>query len=94
MSDSKTRMVMLYVVGDGYSYSSDVVLPVLIDNPSSVHEHFAAAVHIANGDGTYKERQPFLFGNHTLSPEDFIVRGTYYPPEFLTVDEWFARIEG
>lgn len=81
------RIVMIYQVSDGYTYSYDVVLPIIYDSPEQAAVDFEdLARKFAYKGGKFK------FDNEEFHCSDFISsRGGYESPKFLTIDEWFTQ---
>jgi hypothetical protein len=86
------KIVMCYTDGDGYTYSCDVALPIEYESPEAALVEFEIACKAAR-----YERREFRFGGHLFYPETFFWRDTspdrFDPPDFLTVDEWFATVQ-
>ena len=89
------KIVMLYTDGDGYTYSCDVAQPIfyasceqaLIDFEKLVTD--ARKAYLTNND--WRLSRFDFAGLKGFDQSDFFIDGTLYLPEFLTVDEWFAR---
>lgn len=89
------QIVMCYTAGDGCTYSCDVALP--IEYPSAEQalvdfEDMCKSAFTKN----WRERN-FTFAGHEFDPTNFFFPSgecqepTLFPPDFLTVDEWFKK---
>jgi hypothetical protein len=83
------RLVIVYSVGDGYTWSGEVVLPVEYESAEALYVDFEEAVRSAH-KGSWYERE-FHIAGHKFVADNFLEQGNYYPPEILTVDEWFQQ---
>ncbi len=94
------RLVLLYTIGDGCTFSCDEVIPLVYKSAEDAfvdfEDEFYAAYDAKVGQ--------FVFCGRTFNTEDFLPAFMYdgrggllppkrgfNPPEILTVDEWFAR---
>lgn len=81
------KLIMLYTIGNGCSWSQDIVLPIIFESPEAVIVKFEIAVNAA-----YKnEKTDFIFAGHELSSKEFFFKSKLHLPEFLTIDEWFGK---
>jgi hypothetical protein len=83
------RLVLKYIVGDGYTWWGEMVRPVEYESAEALLVDFEAAVRSAQARGWREYR--FEFAGHTFDADDFIQGDNYVPPEILTVDEWFQQ---
>jgi len=81
------RLVIEYVSGDGCTYHCTDTVPVEYESAEAFAVDFERAVRQAAQPKIYE----FVFANRTFQTDAFFLGGTYYPPEILTVDEWFSR---
>lgn len=77
------RIVMRYHESDGCTYSCENVIPIEYESCHAAAEDFENSIKSA------KEFY-FSFAGVEFYDTSFYERGRYCPPEFLTVDEWFA----
>lgn len=84
-----TQLVMTYTAGDLYTYSCDVALPIISDDPVQALCDFEAAYDKANTPEYSILPKEFSFSGHTFRCDAFQEDGVYYAPSFLTIDEWF-----
>jgi len=90
MADQK--IVMLYTFSDGYTYSCDRVFPLMSESPEQALCDFEDAYNAAKKTDTATLRPgSFKFAGVDFNCGDFECEGEYYPPDFLTVDEWFTQ---
>ena len=88
------NIVMCYTIGNKISWYSDIVRPVKWESPEAAIVEFERAATIA-----YHERvASFLFAGFEFEPsyhfyKDDKGKVIFDAPDFLTVDEWFARGE-
>jgi len=84
------RLVMIFEIGDRYTWSSIEVRPINALSPEDAIIEFenAIEVHKAN-DKPWLEA--FKVFNQNFWVETFYEDGVYTSPEFLTLDEWFER---
>jgi len=91
------RLVIEYVSGDGCTYHCTDTVPVEYESAEAFAVDFEDAVRLAAQRKIILDRpaQPkiyeFVFASCTFQTDAFFRDGTYYPPEILTVDEWFSR---
>jgi hypothetical protein len=83
------RFVVKYAVGDGCTWSSEVVLPVEYESAEALYVDFETAVRSAQRLG-WRGYQ-FEVAGHEFDADDFLEGDLYTPPEILTVDEWFMQ---
>lgn len=82
------RLVVEYAIGDGYTYSAMRTVPVEYESAEAFFVEFEEACQ----EAMKKEwRNGFMFAGKEWDATDFFSEGDYYPPQILTVDEWFAR---
>jgi hypothetical protein len=89
------RLIVRYTVGDGCSWSSEIVVPVIYDSPEAFMVDFE--------EHCLDRKSTFTLGGQEFQASDFfeIDGGTGYTsdkaifcqPEILTVDEFFSAIE-
>lgn len=80
------RLLMRYTFGDGFTWSCERVFPLLAESPEAALVAFEDTYQQAKAAG-----QSFLFAGAKFYPCDFEENDVYYAPDFLTLDEWFAR---
>ncbi len=89
------RLVVTYSVGDGCTYSCEVVEPITYESAEHAIVDFEDQARAA-----YLAEEPFFFfGGKQFYPENFFERDgsehrskvPYYGPLFQTVDEWFGQ---
>lgn len=85
------KLVLCYNIGDGCTFSCDVVLPVEYESAEAAIVEFerrAAEARTASG-------YVFWFAGHEFDTSDFFWKSTtqdrFEPPDLLTIDEWFAQ---
>jgi len=83
------RLVIRYPVGDGYTWSGEVVLPVEYKSAEALYVDFEEAVRAAQRMGW--RGYEFEVAGHEFDADDFLENDRYTPPEILTVDEWFSQ---
>lgn len=92
-------LIVSYSVGDGYTYSAEIVVPVLAESKEAFMDAFDLAMAAYEPGG----KEYFSIFGQTFEYEHFIhwseeqitkrrVRKTYdsFPPNVQTVDEWVA----
>jgi hypothetical protein len=86
------KIIMSYTSGDGCTYHCDNVHALLAECPVTAFVEFEAAIDACRRRVARKEPLAceFLFHGITMHMETFLHDGTYYCPQFQTVDEWFA----
>lgn len=96
------RLVMCFSDGDGCTYSCDVVHPIEYSSAEQAIVDFEQLCIEAKAavDAASRARQAawtpnagmFYFAGHEFHYGTFYSRkDTFFPPEFLTVDEWFQK---
>jgi hypothetical protein len=90
------RLVIEYNVGDGYTWSATNTVPVEYESAEAFFVEFEEACKEAR----VQPKQTrccwieFTFAGLEWDATCFFTSdGDYYPPEILTVDEWFARLQ-
>jgi hypothetical protein len=81
------RLVIEYTSGDGCTYHCTETFPLEYESAEAFAVDFEVAARLAAQRKIYE----FVFANRTFQTDAFFLDGTYYPPEILTVDEWFSR---
>ena len=82
------RLILRYTAGDGYTWSSEDIVPVVYESGEALIVDFENEAKKAFANRNYC----FVFAGKEYSTDYFFVDGKYYPPEILTVDEWFNEI--
>lgn len=77
---------MLHTFSDGCTYECIRVLPCPHDSPEAAYVEFEELYLQAKKSGA-----PFKFAGCEYYSNDFEEEGTFYPPQLITVDEWFAQ---
>lgn len=88
------RLVIEYQVGDGYTYSCDVTVPVVYESAEAFivdFEKFCKDIHAKGYEGY--SSNGYKFAGTTWYPDNFFEDGVYYAPKISTVDEWFKELE-
>lgn len=81
------QLVMVYTAGDGCTWSCENTLPIEYESAEALAVHFEEAIKKA-----YTEQKGELrFAGHDFYPGYLFENGVYYPPEIMTVDEWFKN---
>lgn len=86
------RLVLEYHVGDGCTYSCTNTLPfeyesaeaALVDLEDAVLKRVAGV-----GPGNWSD--VIQFAGHSLEAGDFMENGKFWPPQIMTIDEWFEQ---
>lgn len=81
------RLVIEFSAGDGCTWWATVSVPVVYESAEAFAVDFEEACLKAKSSAEYT----FKFAGYDWEPGDFIIDGDYFPPDILTVDEWFAR---
>jgi hypothetical protein len=90
------QIVMCYTAGDGCTYSCDVALPIEYESVEKALVDFEDLCTMAFAKKDWRERK-FTFCGREYDPSDFFFPSgerqepALFPPDFLTVDEWFAK---
>jgi hypothetical protein len=79
------RLVIEHTVGDGCSWHAINTIPVEYESAEAFAVEFEEACEQA------RARLEFTFAGKVWGADNFFEDGVYYPPEVLTVDEWFNR---
>lgn len=92
-------LIISYSIGDGYTYTADIVVPVMAESKDAFLDSFNTAMAAYEPGGN----EYFSIFGHTFEYRHFIhwreeqvtkrrVRETYdsFPPTIQTVDEWVA----
>ena len=82
------RLALYFTAGDGCTYHCDVALPLNYQSAEDAAVDFEGLVK----DAAEKRLCEFAFDNKTLLVSHFMIDGVYYPPDILTVDEWFEQL--
>jgi hypothetical protein len=87
------RLVIEYNVGDGYTWHATNTIPVEYESAEAFAVEFEEACKEARVQAKQSARHwvEFTFAGREWDADNFFEKGVYYPPEILTVDEWFAR---
>jgi hypothetical protein len=87
------RLVIEQTVGDGYTWHATNTSPVEYESAEAFAVEFEEACKEARVQAKQSTRHwvEFTFAGREWDADDFFEEGVYYPPEILTVDEWFAR---
>lgn len=97
------KLVMLYTVGDGYTYSCDIVKPLEYESKEKAEYDL---LELCESQMKNNPNESCInFAGHQLDYLDFYYEGTcesrknpeikvqskyvYSPPSILTIDEWF-----
>lgn len=88
MNENKLiRIVMEFTEGDGCTYSCTHTLPIMYESCEAALVDFDAAIlHAKKNDISQVRMFGEMFWVYTFFDE-----GQYFSPDFMTVDEWFAR---
>jgi len=81
------QIVMEFTEGDGCTYSCTHTAPIVYESCEAAIVDFEAAVHAAKA----ADESQFMAFGQTFWVYTFFEEGVFYSPEFMTVDEWFAR---
>ena len=89
------RLVVVYHIGDGYTYSTDVVVPLEYESEEKFivdfDEWLDSVLQKAGGD----MHPLFTVGTHNFKSYEFIYKhdGKYYKdlPEIYTLETWFEE---
>ena len=87
------KLVMCYSIGDGCTFSCDVTLPIEYESAEAAIVEFERLCLEARAL-KWPDSQEFWFAGHEFEPSPFFWRNTpdrFDSPDFLTIDEWFAR---
>ena len=89
------RLIVRYVTGNGCSWSSETVVPVVYDSPE--------AFMVAFEGHCLDRKSTFTLGGQEFRASDFFEidgstgytsdKATFCPPEILTLDEFFSVVE-
>lgn len=81
------KLVMRYIVSDGYTYSAICVLPFEYDSLERAELDFLEAWERA-----IKTNDPkFKFGRESFWVDDFSYEKQYNGPVFMTLEQWFEE---
>lgn len=89
------KIVMCYTVGDGYTFSCEVVNPLEYESPEQALVDFEKLCK-AHFPKPWRERT-FMFAGREYESSNFFFSSdecpepTLFLPDFLTVDEWFEK---
>lgn len=97
--DDTEQLVMLFSSGDGYTYCCDNVFPIRYTSCEAALVDFEELVKRARAQVMLPRSQwdfasavgNFTFAGREFSQDAFYTDDYLVLPEFLTVDEWFAR---
>lgn len=87
------RIVMRYIVSDGYTFSCTETIPIEYESVEAAIVEFETRLKQARVDYTDKiiRYDEFTFAGKTFHSHDFYFNETKYElPQFLTLDEWFS----
>jgi hypothetical protein len=85
------RLVIRYSIGDECSWNATETVPVEYESAEAFAVEFAAFCR-ANHKRGYSHHMAEFAGQQWCPDNFFLGRANdYYPPEILTVDEWFAE---
>jgi hypothetical protein len=89
------RLVIEYNVGDGYTWSATNTVPVEYESAEAFFVEFEEACKEARVQAKQTRCRwvEFTFAGREWDADNFFEEDVYYPPEILTVDEWFARLQ-
>ena len=87
------RLIIEYQVGDGYTYSCDVTVPVVYESAEAFIVDFEKFCKDINDAGTGNSLYGDPFVGQDWIVGDFFEDGVYCPPRISTVDEWFKELE-
>lgn len=83
------RLVVEFIYGDGCTYSGTVTRPVEYSSPEAFLVEFEEACRkVLN---SYNIRD-FEFAGHIWEPGIFFHKEDFYPPDIMTIDEWFGNV--
>jgi hypothetical protein len=85
------QVVMLYSDGDGCTYSCDCTHPIHHESPEAARVEFDELCAAALSKKSRWQVMRFMFCGMEFDPMSFYIEGQYYPPDFLTVQEWFDQ---
>lgn len=84
------RLVMAFVESNNCTYSFDQRLPIEYESIEKAFLDFEKLAREAYAD---QMGSTFRFAGHDFVASSFFYSsGNFYPPEFLTIDDWF-RLE-
>jgi hypothetical protein len=78
---------MIYAEGDRCTYWCETVHPIVCESPERLYVDFEEAAQLAYRNGKAR----FNVGDLKFDTETFFDDRVFYPPEIMTVDEWFSR---
>jgi hypothetical protein len=87
------KLIMRYNVGDGYTFSYDVYLPIEYESAEALICDFEKAIDEAAEKRTHEWNYNycFQFGTEKFNLSDFLCKEGKLLPEILTIDEWFSK---
>ena len=85
------HVVMLYTEGDGCTYSCDHTYPIIHESPEVARVEFDELCATAYAKKPNWREMKFMFCGIEFEPSTFYIDGNYYPPDFLTVQEWYDQ---
>lgn len=78
------RLVIEYGIGDGFTYHFRQHKPVQYSSAEAFAVEFEEACRAQSDAST------LIFAGVSFPVDSFFDDGTYFGPEIMTVDEWFA----
>jgi hypothetical protein len=87
------RLVIEYSVGDGYTYSCDVTVPVVYESAEAFAVDFEKFCKDLESSGKVCSLYGDVFAGQEWDVSSFFEDGVYYAPRISTVDEWFEELE-
>lgn len=85
------QIVMLFTVGDGYTFSCDHAYPIHHESPEAARVEFDELCAFAHSKKPNWQKMKFTFCGMEFESRTFYDDDTYCPPDFLTVQEWFDQ---
>jgi len=91
------KIVLIYGIGDGCTFSCTETVPVEYDSLESAIVNFETVLKeaVAKKEAVRFTREyfdgVFTFAGHKFNMSNFIFDEEIFLPEFLTVDEWFQQ---